>query len=78
MIYFIGFLFYLGWLFSLPFRWPVIMLELLLGWLIAAVGYLLIDRQWPAIERQSNTVRRFWFAVICLIGVMLALFNILR
>lgn len=78
MIYFIGFLFYLGWLFTLPFRWPVVMLELLLAWLVTAVGYLLIDRQWPAIERQSNTIRRFWFGVICLIGVCLALFNILR
>ena len=78
MLYFIGFLFYLGWLFSLPFRWPVVMVELLLGWLFGAVGYLLVDRRWPAIERQSNTVRRVWFAFICLIGAALALYNALR
>lgn len=78
MLYFIGFVLFLVWILSLPFRWPVLLIELIVGWLVGAAGFLLFDRQWPAFDRRENLIRSVWFGIIVLIGLSLAFYKIAR
>ena len=78
MVYFIGFLLYLAWILSLPFRWPVMAIELIVGWLVGASWFLLVDRKWPAFDKRENLLRTCWFVMIILLGFSLTFYKCSR
>ena len=51
MGYLLGFIGLVGWIVSLPWRWPPGSIELLMLWLCVGVWFLLTDRHWPAMDR---------------------------
>lgn len=68
MVYFIG---YLVWLCSVGYRWPVAAIELLTGWVVGVVGFVLMDQRFPAFDRTTVKQRRLWFSAIVLVGLLI-------
>lgn len=76
MLFFFGFLVFQVWLLTVYFRWPVHMLELLVGWLFLAIGNELFDRRYPPCNFCAVFRRQIMFILICCAGLTLVFYNL--
>lgn len=69
-MFILGLICYLAWLVSVEYRWPIAAIELLAGWVVGAIGFIMLDQRFPAFDRNAIAQRRFWFLLVVLIGLL--------